>query len=153
MLEAFERLRPLILDHEQSGDQMMHGVRYKDAIGSRGVLNPRSDIRHVAKHVRPLVAALADDDGAAVYSDPHSKPGMPLARNAAIQRRHRIEDRESGEHSALGVVLVRMRITEVDQNAVSGVLLDVSAETVDGFGCALMVARYDLAPILWIELR
>ena len=52
----------------------------------------------------------------------------------------------------LRVILMRQRVTKVHQDAISGVLGDVSAEAFDRFGCILMVARDELAPILWIEL-
>ena len=93
MLNSLERLRPLVLNREQSGDEMMHGRGYQDRVGRGGGLHPRGDVRHVAEHIRALAAALVDDDRAAVYPDPHGKPGASLVRNPAVQPRHRIEDR------------------------------------------------------------
>ena len=50
-LNALERLRPAILDHEQPGDQPMHSVGDHHRAGLRGRLHPRGDIGRVAEDV------------------------------------------------------------------------------------------------------
>jgi hypothetical protein len=119
MFNALERLRAPILDHEQPRDEMMYGCGYQDRIGCRGGLRSRRDVRNVAEHIRSLAITLVDNDQAAMYPDPGCKPEISLVRNPAVQRRYRIEDRETGEHCALGVIFARLRITEVNQQAVS----------------------------------
>jgi len=119
MFNAFERLRALILDHEQPGDEMMHRRGYQNRVGCRGGLHPGRDVRHVAEHIRFLTFTLVDNDGAAMYADPRRKPETPLVCNPVVQLRDGIEDRETGEHRALRVVFVRLWVAEVDQQAVS----------------------------------
>ena len=47
---------------------------------------------------------------------------------------HRLDERQPGAHRALGIVLVRLRIAEIDEDAVAHVLGDEAAEAVTVFG-------------------
>ena len=58
-----------------------------------------------------------------------------------------------GAHRALGVVLMRLRIAEINQHAVAHVLGDKPAKAADGVGDAAMIGADDLAQILGIEAR
>ena len=65
----------------------------------------------------------------------------------------RVDDREPGARRALGVVLMRLGIAEINQHAVAHILGDKTAKAADGVGDAAMVGADDLAQILGIEAR
>ena len=64
-----------------------------------------------------------------------------------------LDDRQPRAHGALGVVLVSLRVAEVDEQAVAQVLRHVTVEALDHPGGGLLVAPEDLAPVLRIEPR
>ena len=111
--DALEQRGPLILDQEQTGDEVMRRGGDEHGIRRGGVLHPRCHDWHVAVHIGSFAAALADDDGAAVYPDACGELGTLPATRPAVQRRDRIEDREPGEHGVRGGVIVGPRITEI----------------------------------------
>src|SRR4029453_1674626 len=55
--------------------------------------------------------------------------------------------------STLGVILMRLRITEVDQNAVAHVFRDKATEAAHSFRNALLVPRNYFAQILRVHAR
>ena len=65
----------------------------------------------------------------------------------------RVDDREPGAGRALGVVLVRLGIAEINEHAVAHVFGDKTAKAADGVGDAAVVGADDLAQILGIEAR
>ena len=54
-------------------------------------------------------------------------------------------------HSTLCVVLVGLRVAEVDQDPVAHVLRDEPAEALHGFSDALLVGRNDLAEVFRVH--
>jgi len=65
----------------------------------------------------------------------------------------RVDDREPGARRALGVVLMRLGIAEINQHAVAHILGDKTAKAADGVGDAAVVGADDLTQILGIEAR
>ena len=62
-------------------------------------------------------------------------------------------ERQPGPHRALGVVLMGLRIAEIDEHAVAHVLRDEAAEALHGLGDALLIGRNDLAQVLGVHTR
>ena len=58
---------------------------------------------------------------------------------------------ETGTHRPLSVVLVRLRIPEIDQNSVAHVLGDKPGEARDRIGDAAVIGADNLSQILGIE--
>ena len=56
-------------------------------------------------------------------------------------------------HGSLCVVLVRLRIAEVDQHAVAHVLRYEAAEALHGLCDALLIGRNDLAEVFRVHAR
>jgi len=63
----------------------------------------------------------------------------------------RVDNRKPGASRALGVVLMRLGIAEINQHAVAHILGDKPTKAADGLGDAAMVGADDLAQILGIE--
>jgi hypothetical protein len=63
------------------------------------------------------------------------------------------DDGEPSPHGALGVVFVRLRITEIGEHAVAHIFGDEAAVALDRRRAAAMIAPDDLAHVLGIEPR
>jgi hypothetical protein len=68
-----------------------------------------------------------------------------------IELWHPIDQRQPASRGALGVVLVRLRIAEINQDAVAHVAGDKPAKSFDDLCDAAMVGADDPAQILGIE--
>ena len=66
---------------------------------------------------------------------------------------HRLDERKAGAHRPLGIVLVRLRVAEIDQHAVAHVLGDKAVEAADRLGDAAVIGADHLAQVLGIEPR
>jgi hypothetical protein len=96
-----------VLRHEQSGRLPLDRGCNEDRARLGGALDPRGDIGRVAEHF----ARCVDHHLPGIKAD----PGGKLARFAGVPGvdfDKRALDRERGPHSALGVVLLRVRIAE-----------------------------------------
>ena len=79
---------------------------------------------------------------------------VPLPRgNPGVERRQRVEDREAGANRALGVLLLRVRVAEINQDAVAHELGDVAVEAPDSFAHRLVIGADHIAHVLGIEPR
>src|SRR5207245_2159195 len=77
----------------------------------------------------------------------------PVGRvDSVVQLSHRVEKGEPPAHRPLGVVLVRLGVAEVDEQAVAQVLRDMAAKAGHGLGGSALVLRGDLPPVLGVEL-
>ncbi len=65
----------------------------------------------------------------------------------------RLDNGQSGADRALGVVLMRLGVAEIDQHAVAHVFGDKTGEPADGVGDAAVIGPDDLAQILGVEAR
>ena len=68
-----------------------------------------------------------------------------------LQPAYRGDQLQPRAHRSLGVVLVGLRIAEVDQHAVAHVLRDEPAEALHGLGDALLIGRNDLAEVFRVH--
>jgi hypothetical protein len=115
LLDALEPLRAAILDHEQARYEVVDGGGHDDRVGRRNALHARGDVGGVAEHIDLRAAAPGDDHGAGMDADAGRERDVVLAREAIVQRRHHLEDRQSAAHGAFGGVLERVGIAEVYQ--------------------------------------
>jgi hypothetical protein len=91
---------------------------------------------------------LAADD-----NQPGGNPDPRVELFGLVQLQHPIDQRQPASRSALGVVLVRLRIAEIHQHAVAHVAGDKPAKALDNLCDAAMVGADDPAQILGIEPR
>jgi DNA-binding winged helix-turn-helix (wHTH) protein len=93
------------------------------------------------------------DDLAADDNQPGGNPDPHVKLFGLIELRHPTDQRQPASRGALGVVLVRLRIAEINQHAVAHVAGDKPAKTLDNLCDAAMIGADDLAQILGIESR
>jgi hypothetical protein len=78
---------------------------------------------------------------------------MPSRHAQILWRRqsaNRLDHRQPGAHRPLGIVLMRLRIAEIDQDAVAHVLGDKAGEAADRVGDGAVVVADQLAQILGV---
>jgi len=114
-------------------------------------LQPSGKVRRPADDPALLRCALADQ-----IAD-HGQPGgdaEPYTQSfARRQPADRFDHREAGVHRPLGIVLMRLRISEINQHAVAHVFGDKAVKAADRLGDTAMIGADDLAQILGIEPR
>ena len=122
--EIGEIEQPADLPARRFGDdeRVRHGER----------LQPGGEVRGLADDPALLRRALADQ-----IAD-HGEPGGDAEPHAQILSRRqsadRLDHRQPGAHRPLGIVLMRLRIAEIDQHPVAHVLGDKAVEAADRLG-------------------
>ena len=118
--------------------------------GSAIALQPRREVRRLADDAALLRLAradqVADDDQPGRDAD----TGLQRQRGV-LSAAHRRDQLQPGPHRPLGVVLVGLRIAEIDEHAVAHVFGDEPAEAAHGLGDAFLIGRNDLAQVLGVH--
>jgi hypothetical protein len=87
-----------------------------------------------------------------VDTQAHRQPDALVRRQSHPEEGYGIEDFQPCPHGPLGVVLVRLRIAEIDQQAIPQVLRDVAVKALDHVGTGGLIGAYDLAIVFQVEL-
>ena len=117
-----------------------------DRIGLGQGLQARGEIGRIAGDI--VLDDLAADD-----NQPGGNPHARVELFGLIEPRNPIDQRQPASRSTLGIVLVRLRISEINQDPVAHVAGDKPAKALDNLCDAAMVGADDPAQILWIEPR
>ena len=97
---------------------------------------------------RTLADQIADHHQPGGYADPCLQlDGLD------IEAAHRVDAGEAGPHPPFGVVLMRLRVTEINQDAITHVPGHKAVGFGDYFGDGTVICADDLAVILGIEAR
>ncbi len=149
--EAGERPAPKIRDLEEGADLPPRALGDDKRIRRGECLKPCGEVRCLADDTAFLRRARADQiaDHREAAGDAETHPQRPRRRQMA----DRVDDRKPGAHRPLGVVLVRLRIAEVDKQPIAHVLRDKVVEAGDRFGDAAVIGADHLPQILGIETR
>ena len=144
--KAGKRLRAEIVEIEQPADLPARRFADDQRIRRGKRLQPGGEVRRLADDPTLLRGTLADQ-----IAD-HGEPGGDAEPHAQIlprrQSADRLDHRQPGADRPLGIVLMRLRIAEIDQHPVAHVLGDKAVEAADRLGdCAVVVAD-QLAQIL-----
>jgi hypothetical protein len=137
---AHQPTRRLADDHRSVGRQSFEAGRDIDRLPRRQVLAP-SVPAHAANHHRSGVDAHA-----------HRQPHALVSRQAGVERRgNGLGDLQTRVHGARGIVFVRLRPAEVDEEPVAQILRDVAAVTVHDLGGGRLVRADDFMQVLGVE--
>src|ERR1700738_3421097 len=120
-------------------------VRLGEVLQSSGYVRGFADDRLLLRGTGAQQIADDDETGSDADAAAERRSGVRL------QRRDCGDDIEPGHDRALSVVLVRLRIAEVDEDAVAHVLRDKPADAADRLGDMAMIGTDHLAKILGIE--
>ena len=78
-------------------------------------------------------------------------PTRVCKRTGRLQFTDRCDQFQPSPHRSLGVILMSVRIAEVDENTVAHVLCYEPAEALDRLGDALLIGRNDLAKVFRVH--
>ena len=122
--DALQRMDAEIVVVELSLQQRLRRGRDHDAVGRRQPLQARGEVDGLADRGIALLGALSDEiaDHDETGSDSDADGGGMAEGTARLDRargRQHPHDLEPGADRALGIVLVRDRIAEIDQDAVA----------------------------------
>ena len=137
---------------EEIADQPARARGDNDHVRLGQSLQTGGQVRRFADDRLLLRRAFADQ-----IADDHQPGGDPDARlelyGFDIEATDRVDDTQPRPDRPLGIVLMRSRVAEIDENAVAHVLGDKAIEPGDDFGDRAMICSDDLAQILGIEPR
>ena len=113
-------------------------------------LEPRREVRSFTDNRLLLGRAFADQ-----VADDHQSGGDPDARleldRLDIEAADRVDGCEPRPHRPLGIILMRLRVAEIDQHAIAHIPGDEAIEPGDDFADGAVIGGDDLAIILRIE--
>jgi hypothetical protein len=142
---------------EDVADEIARGGADQNGIGGGEDLQAGGEVGRLADDGllarRTLADRLADDHEPAGDADAHGAAGAIAVSNIGTERRHRVEDRQPGANRALGILFLRIWVTEIDEHAVAHELGDVAVEAPDGVADRLPIAADHVAHVFGIELR
>jgi hypothetical protein len=147
---AFERLRPAIFDHEQTGYELKHRVGYQGCVRRGGRLHARRDVGHVTECLDPLIP-LMHHHLPGMNADPHGDLKLVMSARRAVSFGNSVEDRETGTDRTLGVIVMRLRISEERHHPIAEILSDLAAELSDRVARGSMIRGQYFMPLLGIE--
>ena len=99
----------------------------------------------------PRSCASPDPIRSPTTTSPVAMPTRVCSEAACLEPRHRRDQLQSGPHRPLGVILMGLRIAEIDEHAVAHVFRDETAEAAHGLGDAFLIGRNDLAQVLRVH--
>jgi hypothetical protein len=155
---AFECMRAEALASEDIADEIVRGGADQNGVGTGEGLQTGGEVGRVADDrllARGAFAdRLADHDEPARDADAYGEVRpVAAAGSPGVERRQRVEDREAGAHRALGVLLLRIWVAEINQNAIAHELGDIAVEAPDSFAHRLVIGADHIAHVLGIEPR
>jgi hypothetical protein len=124
------------------------------AFGLGNRLQSCRDVRRLAEReaLRGVALAdLADDDESGMDAEARLDGGQAIRPSGGPAGAKRGHDVESRLHGAARVVLVGLRIAEVDEQAIAQVLRNLAFEAANDLGAAALVLSHDRARVLGIE--
>ena len=144
-------LRPETGEIEQPADLPARRFADDERVRRGKRLQPGGEVRGLADDPALLCGALAEQ-----IAD-HGEPGGDAEPHPQIlprrQSADRLDHRQPGAHRPLGIVLMRLRIAEIDQHPVAHVFGDEAVEAADRLGDGAVVVPDQLAQILRVKPR
>ncbi len=81
----------------------------------------------------------------------HLQLQTPLLHQVRIELPHGLYHSQPGPHRPLGVIFMRQRVPELDEQAIAKILGDMPLEAGDHLGAGLLVGPHHLAPLFQVE--
>ena len=144
---------PRLWHSNKLADQLARVLVEHDLIGPRERLQARGEIRSLADDSMLLRLAgsdeVADNDQAGRETD----AALQARIRERLERGHGGDEFQPDPHRALGVVLMRLRIAEIDEHAVAHISRHKPGIAADHVGNAFVIHADHIAQILGIEPR
>jgi len=85
-------------------------------------------------------------------TETHGQAHLGVLLQVCIAGLHGRDDAQPGADRALGVIFVRLGITEINQQAIAEILGDVAVKTLDHLRARGLVGAHDLPQVFGVEL-
>ena len=148
--DPLEFLRPEVLQFKEVADKASRAPGDDDRIRRGDPLQACGQIRRLANDPAflgfPGANKITDNDQARRDPDAH------LERILGAQLADRFDERQPRPHRALGVILMRARIAEIDQHPIAHVLGHEAVEPGDRLSDALVIGADHGTHVLGVEL-
>ena len=141
---------PEVLQFEEIAQKPPRTLRDDDGIGRGDALQAGREIWRLA-HDPPFLG-LPGADKITDHDQAGRDPDADLKRLSDAQLADRLDERQSRPNRAFGIVLVRLRITEIDKYAVAHVLGHEAIEPGDHLRDAFVIGPDHKAHVLGVEL-
>jgi hypothetical protein len=144
-------LRPQVLKLEQIAHELPCALSNDHTVRLRNALQARRKVRCLAYDGLLLRSGGADQ--IADDHQPRCDAYARLERRVGLKSAYCFYQLQPCAHSSLGVVLVGLRIPEVNKDPVAHVFRDEASEALHGLGDAFLVGRNDLAEVFRVHAR
>ena len=134
---------------EQIAEKFSRALGDDDHVRLGDPLQARRKVRRLADDAALL--RLARSDQVADHDQPGGNADTGLQGTRRLERGHRRDQLQPRPYRPLGVVLMGLRIAEIDQHAVAHVFRHEPAEAAHGLGDAFLIGRNDLAQVLRVH--
>ena len=124
--DALEVLGPEVLQLEQIAEKPSRALGDDHHVRLGDPLQPRREVRRLADDAALLRLSRADQ--IADHDQPGRNADTGLQGSGRLERGHRRDQLQARPHRPLGVVLMGLRIAEIDEHAVAHVFRDEPAE-------------------------
>ena len=136
---------------EQIAEELSRALSDDHRVRLGNALQTCRKVRRLADN--RLLLSSTRSDQIADYDQPGGNAHAGLQWSAGLQPAHRLDQLQPRPYRPLGVVLVGLRVAEVDQHAVAHVLRYEPAEALHSLGDALLIGGNDLAQVLRVHAR
>ena len=82
----------------------------------------------------------------------HAQGHPSFLRQAGIELAQGLHHPQPGPHCPLRVILMRLRIAEVDEQAIAEILGDMALKAGDHLGAGVLIGPHHFAPVFGVEL-
>ena len=142
---------PEVLELEEIAEKFSRALGDDHRVRLGDPLQARREVRRLADNAALL--RLARSDQVADDDEPGGNADTGLQRSARLEPGHRRDQLQSRPDRPLGVVLMRLRIAEINEHAVAHVFGHEPAEAAHRLGDAFLIGRNDLAQVLRVHAR
>ena len=134
---------------EEIAEELSRALGDDDRVRLGNALQTRREVRRLADD--RLLLSRTRSDQIADYDQPGGNADAGLQWSTGLQPAHRFDQLQPRPYRPLGVVLMGLRIAEVDEHAVAHVLRYEPAEALHSLGDALLIGGNDLAQVLRVH--
>jgi len=146
---AFELFYRQLLELEQIAEKLSRAFGDYHHVRSGESLQTRRQVWRLTDDAALLRASCVDQIADNDYAGGNAN--ARLQRSARIQSSHRCSQFQPSSYCTLGIILMRLRIAEIDQYTVAQILRYEAAKSANGLGGAFMIIRNNLAQILRVQ--
>jgi hypothetical protein len=147
--DALDFLGPKVLQLEQIAEKFSCAFSNYNVVRLGDALEASRNVRRLADN--RLLLSSARSDQIADYDQSGGNADAGLQWSSRLQPVHRLDLFQPRPDRSLGIILMGLRIAEIDQHAVAHVFRHEPAEPLHSLGDALLISGNDLAQVLRVH--